>query len=153
MRILDTQKGGSSLRGWLWSYVSVEHSGNPVVVFECHAGRGAKYPLAFLSEWAGGYAREGSHIDIVAKSQARGMEIWVINQGETIAPWNQERIFDRFYRAYPSRKDSAHSSGLGLSIVSSIMQLHKGRCWVGSRDGVTCFGLLFPISASMNGNK
>lgn len=55
MRILDTRKGGTSRQGYLWSYVSGEHTGNPVVVFECQAGRGAKYPLAFLSEWTGGY--------------------------------------------------------------------------------------------------
>jgi transposase len=55
MRILDTRKGGSSRKGYLWTYVSGEHTGNPIAVFECHAGRGAKYPLAFLSEWTGGY--------------------------------------------------------------------------------------------------
>nr|WP_279052123.1 ATP-binding protein [Cedecea davisae] len=55
-------------------------------------------------------------------------------------------MFDRFYRADPSRNDSAHSSGLGLSIANSIMLLHQGRCWVESRDGVTNFGLLFPDS-------
>lgn len=55
MRILDTRKGGTSTKGYLWSYVSGEYTGNPIAVFECHAGRGAKYPLAFLSEWTGGY--------------------------------------------------------------------------------------------------
>ncbi|WP_313681903.1 ATP-binding protein [Pantoea sp.] len=66
--------------------------------------------------------------------------------GHGIEPSYQERIFDRFYRADPSRKDSVNSSRLGLSIVSSIMQLHARSCWVESREGVTCFGLLFPIS-------
>lgn len=55
MRILDTQKGGVSRQGYIWTYVSGEQTGNPVVIFECHAGRGAKYPQAFLSEWKGGY--------------------------------------------------------------------------------------------------
>lgn len=55
MRILDTRKGGASRQGYLWSYVSGGYTGNPVVVFECHTGRGAKYPLVFLSEWTGGY--------------------------------------------------------------------------------------------------
>lgn len=55
MRILDTRKGGTSTQGYLWTYVSGENTGEPVVFFECHAGRGARYPLSFLSQWAGGY--------------------------------------------------------------------------------------------------
>ncbi|EBG4357945.1 hypothetical protein S451_17115 [Salmonella enterica subsp. enterica] len=55
MRILDTQKDGVSRHGYIWTYVSGEQTGNPVVIFKCHAGRGAKYPLTFLSEWGGGY--------------------------------------------------------------------------------------------------
>lgn len=55
IRILDTRKGGTSRQGYLWTYVSGEHTGEPVIIFECHAGRGAKYPLVFLSEWTGGY--------------------------------------------------------------------------------------------------
>lgn len=102
--------------------------------------------LANLLSNAVRYASAESQIEISATSTAEGMEILVTNHGETITPSHQERIFDRFYRADPSRNDSAHSSGLGLSIVNSIMLLHQGRCWVESRDGVTTFGLLFPDS-------
>lgn len=123
--------------------VTLQTSGSGTVYADAQLLRRA---LANLLANAVRYAREGSQIDIVAKSQPEGMSILVINQGETIEPSNQERIFDRFYRADPSRKDSVNSSGLGLSIVSSIMQLHEGSCWVESREGVTCFGLLFPIS-------
>lgn len=100
--------------------------------------------LANLLANAVRYALPGSQIEILAESTGEGMSIQVINQGETISPAHQERIFDRFYRADPSRNNSAHSSGLGLSIVSSIMQLHQGRCWVESKGGVTRFGLWFP---------
>lgn len=55
MLILDTRKGGTSRKGYLWTYVSGEYTDTPIVIFECHAGRGAQYPLAFLSEWTGRY--------------------------------------------------------------------------------------------------
>ena len=104
--------------------------------------------LANLLSNAVRYASPASQIEIIAQPGAQGMSIRIVNRGETIAPVHQERIFDRFYRADPSRHDSGHSSGLGLSIVNSIMQLHQGRCWVESHDGVTSFGLLFPDSDS-----
>ncbi|NIF31749.1 heavy metal sensor histidine kinase [Enterobacter sp. Cy-643] len=100
--------------------------------------------LANLLSNAVRYAEPGSEIEIAARPEAEGMSIVVMNRGETISPAHQERLFDRFYRADPSRNDSAHSSGLGLSIVHSIMQLHQGRCWVESQAGVTRFGLWFP---------
>lgn len=100
--------------------------------------------LANLLSNAVRYASPASQIEIIALPVAQGMSIRIVNRGETIALMHQERIFDRFYRADPSRHDPGQSSGLGLSIVKSIMQLHQGRCWVESRDGVTSFGLLFP---------
>lgn len=100
--------------------------------------------LANLLSNAVRYAEPGSEIEITARPEDDGMSIIVMNRGETISPAHQERLFDRFYRADPSRNDSAHSSGLGLSIVNSIMLLHQGRCWVQSQGGLTRFGLWFP---------
>lgn len=100
--------------------------------------------LANLLSNAVRYAEPESQIEVVAEPVREGIAVRVSNRGPTISPDDQQRIFDRFYRVDLSRKDSAHSCGLGLSIVSSIMQLHHGRCWVESSDGVTTFGLLFP---------
>lgn len=72
------------------------------------------------------------------------MSVEVTNDGETLTAAQQEKIFDRFYRVDPSRHNSAHASGLGLAIVRSVMQLHHGRYWVNSHQGVTVFGLFFP---------
>lgn len=90
------------------------------------------------------YADPGSAIILAASHQGGGTAISVENHGPTIPPKHLERLFDRFYRADSSRAGSATSSGLGLSIVRSIMTLHGGQWHVSSSDGVTCFTLVFP---------
>jgi len=71
----------------------------------------------------------------------------VENPGPGIEPAHLAHIFDRFYRADPSRSDSAHSTGLGLAIVKTIMDLHRGKVTVESNPGaMTCFVLTFPAA-------
>ncbi|MEG3133993.1 heavy metal sensor histidine kinase [Rouxiella sp. T17] len=90
------------------------------------------------------YAEEGSEIVLESAAHPQGTKITVINQGQTINPQHLDRLFDRFYRADPSRNTHAHASGLGLSIVRSIMQLHQGQYSVVSENRQTRFSLIFP---------
>jgi two-component system heavy metal sensor histidine kinase CusS len=73
-----------------------------------------------------------------------GITLSVENRGTPIEAHHLARIFDRFYRADASRGGSSEASGLGLSIVRSIMTLHQGRWLAGSADGWTRFSLFFP---------
>lgn len=68
----------------------------------------------------------------------------VTNHGQTIPPEHIGKIFDRFYRINSARQGSAKNMGLGLAIVRSIMELHRGRVDVVSRAGLTTFTLYFP---------
>ncbi|ALU87269.1 transmembrane sensory transduction histidine kinase for cobalt/zinc/cadmium resistance transcription regulator protein [Herbaspirillum rubrisubalbicans M1] len=79
--------------------------------------------------------------------------IEVANPGPGIPPDQVERIFDRFYRADPSRSSAGGSSGLGLAIVRTIMALHGGQASVHSEPGrQTVFVLRFPTAqASLSG--
>lgn len=90
------------------------------------------------------YADGDSEVQIEARHQPDGVLLSVTNRGETISPEQQERLFDRFWRADSARHASKNSSGLGLSIVRGIMQLHQGRCGVSSGQRQTRFWLLFP---------
>ncbi|QJI29994.1 heavy metal sensor histidine kinase [Pseudomonas sp. ADAK18] len=100
--------------------------------------------LANLCANAINYGAPNAELLIQATPGADGISLQVINQGATIPAEHLPRLFERFYRADESRERSAHSNGLGLSIVATIMQLHNGRYSVSSEDGVTCFELFFP---------
>ncbi len=71
----------------------------------------------------------------------------VLNQGQSIAPQQLPRLFDRFFRADDSRccegKEQHH--GLGLAIVAAIARMHAGRTLARSHDGVTEVG--FTVAA------
>lgn len=94
------------------------------------------------------YTPTGDAIHLRAQKTNRGVDVSVENPGAGIPPEHMEHLFDRFYRVDRSRSDSAHSTGLGLSIVKSIMELHGGDVMAHSElQGVTRFTLLFPDSA------
>ncbi|MDE1891550.1 MAG: sensor histidine kinase N-terminal domain-containing protein [Betaproteobacteria bacterium] len=67
------------------------------------------------------YAPECSHINIELKDTAEGIFLAVIDQGKGIDPDEQIKIFNRFYRLNGT---TAQGSGLGLSIVQRIIELH-----------------------------
>jgi len=71
--------------------------------------------------------------------------IAVTNRGPRIPPENWSRVFDRFYRGDRARQGS--SAGLGLAIVHSIMERHRGTAAVVRSDGEeTVFELRFPAA-------
>lgn len=90
------------------------------------------------------YTPVGNAIHLRADETEQGVDVSVENPGKGIEPEHLDKLFDRFYRVDRSRSDSATSTGLGLSIVKSIMELHGGSVSVRSHAGVTCFTLHFP---------
>ncbi|WP_333676475.1 heavy metal sensor histidine kinase [Dyella sp.] len=90
------------------------------------------------------YTPAGDAIHLRAMHTEQGVDVSVENPGKGIEPEHLDKLFDRFYRVDRSRSDSATSTGLGLSIVKSIMELHGGSVSVWSHANVTCFTLHFP---------
>jgi len=89
-----------------------------------------------------GHTPRGGYVRIqIGRNGDRMATIQVENSGETISPEHLPRLFDRFYRADPSRKRLADGVGLGLALTRSIIQAHGGSVSVRSADGVTIFEL------------
>ena len=67
------------------------------------------------------------------------------NAGEHIAQEHLEKLFDRFYRVDPARQRNSDGAGLGLSIVKSIIESHKGYTEVTSNSGMIRFMIYLPL--------
>ena len=81
------------------------------------------------------YSEPGGRIEVSLKARGKQREIRVFNTGEPIDPDDRERIFDRFWRADPAHGRDTGGHGLGLAIAKSIVEKHKGRISVDSREG------------------
>lgn len=87
------------------------------------------------------YARPGSTVRIEIGASPEAVSVFVANRGEPVDAGHLPRLFDRFYRADPSRTDGARHHGLGLSIVAAIARMHGGRAEASSSDQTTSIGL------------
>lgn len=79
------------------------------------------------------YSSEGSPVGVGARILDDAVEVSITDQGIGIAPEEQGRIFERFYRVDPARSRRTGGSGLGLSIVKHIIENHGGDIRVWSR--------------------
>jgi PAS domain S-box-containing protein len=72
--------------------------------------------------------------------------IAVADTGIGIAPDEQARLFEKFYRTKRGDRADASGTGLGLAIVKSIVERHKGEVWVESRlDEGSTFYISLPL--------
>jgi signal transduction histidine kinase len=69
------------------------------------------------------------------RDAAQGVRFWVADTGPGIAPEDLPYVFDRFYRADPSRSRRSGGSGLGLAIARGYVEAQGGRIWAERADG------------------
>lgn len=80
------------------------------------------------------YSPPGSCVRLAARVVDAEVVVSVRDEGCGIPPEEQERIFERFYRA-PEGDRSRRGTGIGLAIVRRFVDLHGGRVWVESSPG------------------
>lgn len=91
----------------------------------------------------------GGHISVSAVKTGDVVETAVTDDGEGIAPDDLPHVFDRFWRAEPSRSRAEGGAGLGLAIVKAIVEAHGGQVSAASDElgrGST-FGFTLPPAA------
>jgi two-component system heavy metal sensor histidine kinase CusS len=79
------------------------------------------------------FTPDGGTIRISVEVNAAQATVLVSDTGSGIAPEHLPHVFDRFYRADSSR--SSAGTGLGLSLVKSIVDLHGGSATIESELG------------------
>lgn len=90
----------------------------------------------------------GTEIAVSVSANDEGITVAIKDSGPGLSEADQARIFERFFRADPSRnRAKEEGSGLGLSIVDAVMQAHGGRVGVTSKlgEGAT-FTVFFPFN-------
>ena len=86
----------------------------------------------------------GGSVTVATQRGAGGISLSVSDSGEGIQPEAIPHIFDRFYRADPTRSRNG-GTGLGLSIAQAIAQAHGTKIEVESEPGAgACFRLVLP---------
>ncbi len=97
------------------------------------------------------YTPAGKCISVDIRQEGTSISVSVENPGEPIAPEHLEKLFDRFYRVDPARREGNPSNaGLGLSITRSIIESHDGKIWCTSSAGKTAFHIQLPCASAEN---
>ena len=91
------------------------------------------------------YTEQG-YVRLSLSSDENSFQFVVEDSGSGIKPEELPRIFERFYRVDKGRSREEGGSGLGLSIVKHVMEIHKGSVKVDSIPGKgSRFILTFPF--------
>ena len=91
------------------------------------------------------YNVEGGSVRVETVCGPETVQLTVSDTGIGIAPDQQERVFERFYRVDKSHSKASGGTGLGLSIVKHAVQLHRGTIALQSEPGKgTCIRVCFP---------
>jgi signal transduction histidine kinase len=93
---------------------------------------------------------DGGEISITTNRDQACVHISVQDSGTGIAPEHLPYIFERFYRADPSRARTTGGTGLGLAVVKQMVQAHGGQITIASQQGQgTCFTVTLPVVSNL----
>lgn len=98
-----------------------------------------------LLENAYSYTPAGGRVQVRLHANDKEVQVDVQDSGIGIAPQDQARIFERFYRGEHPLVIETPGTGLGLSIVKQLVEMHGGRIWVTS-SGVYGEGSTFSFT-------
>ena len=94
------------------------------------------------------FNKPGGKVTISVKSDKINIEVMVEDTGIGIPYLQQNRIFNKFFRADNVIKLDVEGTGLGLFICKNIIEAHKGKIWFESKkDKGTIFSFSLPIKS------
>lgn len=94
---------------------------------------------------------EGNPVDVTVRASDSAVSFTVIDHGVGLKPEQQDLVFNRFWRADPSRVRRTGGTGLGLAIAREDAQLHGGELEAFGVPTVgSCFRLTVPLEPNEN---
>lgn len=91
----------------------------------------------------------GGHILVTAEPVPGYVKVTVVDDGVGIPAKDLSRIFERFYQVESHLTRKHGGMGLGLSVAKAMIEMHGGRIWAESVEGLgSCFTILLPVNAS-----
>lgn len=96
------------------------------------------------------FTEPGGRIKVSLSAANGEAQVHVADTGVGIPPAELERIFDRFYQVEPALTRSHDGLGLGLAIAKGLVELHGGRIWCESVEGL---GSRFSFTIPLNGPR
>jgi len=95
---------------------------------------------------------EGGMIRLTARAiEGSSVQVSLCNTGPRLSDEDLAHVFDRFYRAEPSRSREEGGAGLGLAIAKALIEAHGGKTWVeNAPDGGVCFHFTLPRSTEVS---
>ena len=100
--------------------------------------------ISILLDNAVKHSETGGTVEVKLKKD-KDIVLTVTNQGEGIPEGEEEKIFERFYRADESRNRNENRYGLGLAIAKNICKSHNAKISAKSGDGETTFTVVFKV--------
>ncbi len=92
------------------------------------------------------YTPEGGRVDVRCAVENMRVRVSITDTGIGIAPADQERIFEKFYRVDDSDVQTLPGTGLGLAIVQETVRVHGGTVAVESSPGKgSTFTVTLPV--------
>jgi len=93
------------------------------------------------------YTPDGGQVEVQFAQEGQRLQFSVKDTGYGISPERQTRLFERFYRAREPGTDHIPGTGLGLSLVKTVIERHGGQVWYESEVGVgSTFGFWLPAA-------
>jgi len=93
------------------------------------------------------YSGESRDIELKLVKKEDEVVIQVIDRGIGIDPQEQKKIFEKFYRIPSPENERTAGTGLGLSLVSHIVEAHDGRLHVESKkEQGSVFSIILPLN-------
>lgn len=92
------------------------------------------------------FTPSGGSISVIISTDKDHAKVEISDSGMGIPPEKVDRIFDRFYQVDDSSQREFEGSGIGLSLVKELVELHHGTITVDSKPGQgSCFTLRIPL--------